>query len=288
MGAQLLSGGVATLQVETVNNSQTMRTPSAIANLEKLRRSVNQQYLSKEHERPIANRQTLFTTTANLGQASTLQLPEPQETRCPSDPATTARSFPHTSVNSVDRRERPRTHEIEMPSQCHFLRQRQDQTSSPVLSTTQQESSHAAESTTRRLASLINRLERIIGSSTGVPHLATPLSRYRQPVSTISSYCTMNHPSISPAPTMDFSTSVRAFTYVASNQLLYTPRTPLTPHSTMDSSACRLIGDCSICFEELSADHSHGVTWCRAECRHIYHTKCIREWLTINYSCPTW
>lgn len=43
----------------------------------------------------------------------------------------------------------------------------------------------------------------------------------------------------------------------------------------------KIDNNCSICFEKLS-DDILGIT----SCNHIYHHKCIREWISNSKSCP--
>ncbi|KAI4372442.1 hypothetical protein MLD38_010673 [Melastoma candidum] len=44
----------------------------------------------------------------------------------------------------------------------------------------------------------------------------------------------------------------------------------------------RDVGDCAICFEELSPDLEH----VRMPCKHVYHRDCIVTWLKSSHVCP--
>ena len=38
--------------------------------------------------------------------------------------------------------------------------------------------------------------------------------------------------------------------------------------------------ECSICMNDIESD------WQTTNCNHIFHNKCLSEWLEVNNSCP--
>ena len=45
--------------------------------------------------------------------------------------------------------------------------------------------------------------------------------------------------------------------------------------------------ECAICFEECKSDSiDENRIVCMQNCKHVYHDKCIKEWIKINKTCP--
>ena len=73
-------------------------------------------------------------------------------------------------------------------------------------------------------------------------------------------------------------------------QIPENPQTPQTPRVSrysdiiLVSNIRSLINDdCSICIEPFKENDE----MYRLKCGHIFHTKCIEEWININNICPT-
>jgi hypothetical protein len=43
---------------------------------------------------------------------------------------------------------------------------------------------------------------------------------------------------------------------------------------------------CAICMEEFTAELGNDVAELNCDSKHIFHTKCIQEWVTKNDICP--
>jgi hypothetical protein len=69
-------------------------------------------------------------------------------------------------------------------------------------------------------------------------------------------------------------------TYRAPTRAASVPRTPLTPAGTLPTNRCT---ECSICME----NSNNSLPACRiGTCGHVFHTGCLRPWLTTNHTCP--